>query len=148
MARELREPLEVWFQAKVRKLNDRIEELAIDVAGEGQKFVWDAIEARGTGKTWKRTYTKRGISRSGSTDGRVWTGDMQEDVEIEVKRDPNAITASFGWIKNYQDYYGQQEGGFEHPTAGHVKGMFAMADAKDYIMKYANDKMKVVLREF
>lgn len=141
------QPLTTWFETRVRKLTDDIEELAYDVAGKGQEFMWDAIETRGTGKTWKKVHYKNGEARRGSSPGRDWTGHMKESAETEVTRRPDSIVASFGWIEIYEEYFGLQEGGFEHPNGDDVPGMFIMADAEDFVMEYTTDQLGRILND-
>ncbi|MCK9599205.1 MAG: hypothetical protein M0R66_02695 [Candidatus Omnitrophica bacterium] len=146
---ELHIPLDKWFETEVKKLDTRIEQVADEVASEGEAMVKESIGTRGTGKTWARTYYKRGTARSGSYPGRVWTGEMQGDIESEVASTPEAIVASYGWTNNYEDYYGLQEGGFDHEVTGeHIEGMFAMADAADYTEHSVDQKIGRALREF
>lgn len=139
------EPLDVWFRGIVRKVDDAMEDTAEEVADAGQKFVYEAIDTRGTGKTWKRTYN----GRKGSDPGRNASGQMRGDIEQETLRfGKDAVIASFGWLRHFEEYYGKQEVGFEHEyTHEDVPGMFAMADAKDYIFKYAEDLIGRKLRD-
>ncbi len=144
------EPLDKWFVAKARKLNQRVETIVDEMVEEGQDMVQTSIEHAGTGKTWSRTYyNKQGTPRSGSLTGRVWSGDMRADVEQDVKVSADAIVGSFGWIKNYEDYYGLQEVGFTQSQTGiEIVGMFAMADAADWARIEFRKRMKVAVREF
>lgn len=150
MATELRMPLDRWFEEKVRRLNDRVERVVDEMVEEGQDRVQTRIENSGTGQTWSRTYYRRGGGpRKGSFGGRVWSGEMRADVEQETHRGDDFIQGSFGWIHNYEDYYGFQEGGFDHVWAGrHIKGMFAMADAADWAEVEFKRRIRGAVREF
>lgn len=142
-------PLDKWFEVKVDKFTKRVEQVADEVASEGEAMVKEFIGTRGTGKTWARTYYRRGVARSGSYPGRVWTGEMIGDIKEEVVKTSDAIIASYGWLDNYEDYYGLQEGGFDHEVTGeHIEGMFAMADAADYTEQSVKQKMRAALHEF
>jgi hypothetical protein len=143
------EPLDKWFIAKVAKLDTRVEKVVSDMTLEGQDMLKDMIRTRGTGKTWSRTYVKNGISRSASRPGRVWTGDMLDNIEEDVNVSADAVMGSFGWINTYEDYYGLQDVGFTQSRTGiEIAGMFAMADAADWARIEFKKRMKVAVREF
>ena len=157
MTKELREGLDVWFRREVNGLTKDLEKVIDDLVEEGQEFVYEAIETRGTanpaygGKTaWAKTYYKRGGGGSGKnhpTKGRVWDGDMRQAVEYEVEAKDNAYIGSFGWINNVEDYYLFQEGGFDHAFTGeHIEGMFAMADAAAWAEAEFERRTNKVLR--
>lgn len=144
MARQMN--LGDWFVARVDKIDKGVEKLAEDVAEEGQRLVREAIETRGTGRSWSRVYTKNGISRDASKPGRVWTGLMRDSVEQDVTAARGGVIASFGWLRRYEDYFGDQEGGFRHSSGIDVPGMFAMEDAKDHMFNYVKSRVREVVR--
>lgn len=145
MAKE--ERLDTWFVALVDKVDNAVDSAMEQIAEEGEAMVHDFILSRGTGKTWKRVHYKRGIRRTGSVNGREWTGDMRSDVISESgRRKKDVAVASFGWLETFKDYYGQQEVGFEHPQTGDIPGMFAMRDAADLMQKRAEEIIGVELR--
>lgn len=142
-------PLDRWFEVKVDRFNEKVKRVADEVATEGEAMVKGKILTSGTGRTWARTRYKRGKSRKGSFNGRVWTGDMIDAVENEVVTAPNVIIASFGWINTFKPYFKQQEGGFTHSKTGNeIVGMFAMGDAADHIQNLVKQKIGRVLHEF
>lgn len=136
-----------WFVGLVNDVDQAVDNAAEQLAEEGQEFVRNAIDTRGTGRVWKRTYTRNGKRRSGSSPGRVWTGQMWNDVEDESFRyGKDTAVARFGWINRFEEYYGLQEGGFDHPITGEVKGMEIMGDAEDFAVKRASDILGAELR--
>lgn len=71
----------------------------------------------------------RGTPKSGKQ-GRVRTGDMLDAVKSEmIKSTPREAEGKFGWIDEYEDYFGYQEGGFDHVGGVTVEGMYALEDA-------------------
>jgi hypothetical protein len=85
--------------------------LVVEAAAIGAETMQQIIETTGTG--WD--------GRLGPNDGRVDSGHMLNDVSydkqahIGVSRTGRGSrSARFGWIKNYQDYYGYQDQGFEN----------------------------------
>lgn len=142
------ERLDKWFVGFVDKVDNAVDDAMDQIAEEGEQMVKEFIDTRGTGRTWSRTYYKAGKPRRASRPGRVWTGDMRKDIEGESDRLSNETArASFGWINNYEEYYGLQEGGFEHPQTGEVEGMFAMHDAADLMAKRAESILSTKIRE-
>lgn len=141
-----------WFRGIVYKVNDRVEGVAEQVAEEGQEMLQGMIQdpARGTNRTWKRSYN----GRKGGFHGRVADGQMLADIDEDVVRfGSDAVVASFGWIHHYQDYYGMQDVGFTHEYAKEedgsdivIKGMFIMRDAEDLMVKRASDLIKRSIR--
>jgi hypothetical protein len=87
--------------------------------------------------------------------GRYRTGRMYEDVTWRAEVGPKKFLASFGWLYNYQDYYGYQEtgfrnrGGWARPLGDNrpfirgendwkwTEGMFALFDARQYVKDIA-----------
>lgn len=143
-----REGLVQQFLVKVDRLNEELETEAEAVAEFGQELVREAIETRGTGRVWKRTYYKNGVSRGASLPGRVWTGKMRDSVKNKVNASGTEIVASYGWIDNYEDYFGQQEAGFTHETGVKVPGMFAMADSVEPVRKRVIEGLRRIARGF
>lgn len=136
------------FLVKVDRLNEGLEAEAEEVAEFGQNLVRGAIETRGTGRVWKRTYRKNGVSRRASIPGRVWTGRMRDSVKNKVSAPGTEIVASYGWIDNYEDYFGYQETGFDHPAGVEVPGMFAMADSVEPVRKRVIEGLRRIARGF
>lgn len=143
-----REGLVQQFLVKVDRLNEGLEAEAEAVAEFGQELVRGAIETRGTGRVWKRTYHKNGVSRRASIPGRVWTGKMRDSVKNRVRASGTEVVASYGWIDHYEDYFGQQEAGFTHETGVKVPGMFAMADSVEPVRKRVIEGLRRIARGF
>lgn len=137
-------PLVKGITLLIDKVDRALEDVAEQVAGEGQEVVYGFIDTRGTGRTWSRTYN----GRKGSFPGRDASGQMRADVEQDTKISKNSVTASFGWLYHYEEYYGMQEGGFDHPITGKVEGMYAMHDAADLMLKRSADLLKERFRAF
>lgn len=110
--------LEAWFDGRVGDIRDSIVDIAQDTADEGAEMVRDRIETSGTVKSGKR--------------GRIETGAMLAAVRSEVTVTPKVITASFGWLNVFNDYFGFQDRGFSHYRSGEeIPGMMALQDAFD-----------------
>lgn len=85
-------------------------QLVVESAAIGAETMQQVIESSGTG--WD--------GRLGPAEGRVDSGQMLRDVSYDkqarhgVSRRTGRTSryARFGWIKNYQDYYGYQNEGF------------------------------------
>lgn len=111
------------------KVLDRIEGEVEESTEKGRQVMREAIETRGTGKTWKTPW----FGRSGSFPGRVDQGDMLKDVKGEVtQRTKRAVTGMVGWDENSPLYYRLQDNGFRHVLTGEdVEGMMALRDASE-----------------
>lgn len=140
--------LDNWIVQFVDKVDAAIDETMADVAREGQEVLQNAIEVSGLGTVWSKARYKRGIRRTGSKNGRIWTGDMLADIEgVNYRQRPWMAVAEMGWVKTFKDYYGLQNEGFDHPDTGdHIAGMFIFDDTSDYIFHYAQEKLKGRLR--
>ena len=137
-----------WFIAKVDRLTAEMTKVVEDMALEGEAMIKDAIETRGTGRTWAKTYYKRGIARSASIPGRVWTGDMLRAVDTEVVSTNEMVRGTFGWINKVEDYYRLQETGFTSNTGQEIAGMFAVHDAAAWAEKEFPRRAKKVIHGF
>jgi hypothetical protein len=84
-------------------------------------------------------------SQSQGREGRVVTGDMQNDVSFRKIPigDPTVHIWEFGWVGRFKKYYKFQEEGFNHITTGAVVGMFALKDAATT----ARERMRLISRE-
>lgn len=143
--------LSAWAISLVDSVNQATETAMERTTTEGQEMVRGYIDTRGTanpeygGKgAWSRTY--QGKDRA--SEGRVRSGRMRNAIARAIERSKWTVTGSFGWLDDYQDYYGQQEAGFEHPapSVGKIAGMFAMADAADQILPIASGYLDEELR--
>lgn len=108
-----------WFRGKVTRIEDGVEGALQQAMEDGAQIMKDNIATRGTAKSGKA--------------GRIETGKMIGDVKARVYpgTDRGNQVGRFGWIDNREDYYGYQEGGFEHVNGGEVEGMYALQDAAE-----------------
>jgi len=117
------------------------EDLQIEAARAGQEKMVELIERRGVSVKWQRPHyakdsEKSGRLRTASFPGRVNTGNMRDSVGVRFEGGDQRVTAAFGWIRNFEDYFGYQEEGFYHTRAARrVPGMFALRDARRYVVK-------------
>lgn len=107
-----------WFRGKVERvesgLGDALQE-SMDLGAEYMRY----------------NILTRGTEKSGKT-GRVETRQMLDDVDSAVTTSAaGRQTGRFGWIRNREDYYALQEGGFEHVGGSTVEGMYALVDAAE-----------------
>lgn len=110
--------LTAWFDGRVKDVKESIINIAQDTADEGAEMVRDRIETSGTVKSGKR--------------GRIETGAMLAAVRSEVTVTPKVITAAFGWLNTFSDYFGFQDRGFTHYRSNEeIPGMMALQDAFD-----------------
>lgn len=126
------------FQNVGRAVEQANEELQIELARAGRDKMKEFIETRGTGETWTRRRRAKGLQgrlRRGSYPGRVNTGNMRDSVTVRFEGQGSRKAAAFGWIRNFEDYFGYQENGFYHVYAGRrVRGMFALRDARRHVV--------------
>lgn len=107
---------QTWFEGVSKKMIDGISEVVESAVGEGKEITQHNIETRGTMKSGKR--------------GRIEKGKMRNAVDSRVtKRDKSGVAGKFGWINEFEPYFGYQEGGFEHVGGVSVEGMYAISDA-------------------
>jgi hypothetical protein len=135
------------------------QDLQIEAAKAGAEKMKEFINERGTGKDpWgyeresdgvfirtpmrAKESPRIGSLRSGSTGGRVNTGNMRDSVDFRFESGPERTISSFGWINSkvgrgedgeyfLAQEYGFQAGGFRAPQ--NVVGMFALRDARLYV---------------
>ena len=116
-----------------------IEEMQRELAEEGQKKMQEIILTTGTNKRWTSPWKsqKTGRVRLGSGPARVDSGDMLKNVGIRIEGGRNFIARSaFGWVNEFEDYYGYQDEGFTHWRSGNkIPPMFAIRDARLYVVK-------------
>lgn len=122
-------------------LNLASQDLQVELARAGAEHMKNTVETSGTGKTWQRPHYAKdslesGRLRRGSSPGRVNTGNMRDSIGVRFERGAKRVQAAFGWIRNYEPYFGYQEGGFNHKQARiTVPGMFALRDARRYVVQ-------------
>ena len=129
------------FEEMSRGVRQANEDLQIELATAGEEKMKELIETGGTGNRWSKPYRAkynpaRGDLRAGSFPGRVNTGNMRDSVGRRFERGQTKTFAAFGWIRNREDYFLFQEYGYTHAQAGvEVKGMFALRDARRYVVR-------------
>jgi len=122
---------EAWFQESVNEIMADVNDIVADAIEEGGNITKHNIETRGTAKSGKR--------------GRIETGKMRDAVNSQmVKSGTRDAEGKFGWIDGYEDYYGYQEGGFEHVGGVTVEGMYALTDAGEEVWQNVVDDVKRV----
>ncbi|AXC36271.1 hypothetical protein SEA_MUSETTA_49 [Microbacterium phage Musetta] len=110
----------------------------------GKEAMREAIETRGTGRTWERP---RG-GRAGSYPGRVDRGDMLDDVDGKLlSRTTTTVSGQLGWDDGSPFYYSLQEGGFTHSITGEeIEGMMALHDAAEVAKRHLIQELEQIGR--
>lgn len=123
-----------WFRQKVVRIEDGASEALEQAMEDGAESMRYHIKTRGTAKSGKA--------------GRIDTGAMLNDVKAKVYpgTERGNQVGRFGWIENREDYYGYQEGGFEHVNGGSVEGMYAMVDAAELAFREFQREMERVTK--
>lgn len=119
-----------WFRGKVARIEDGTDKALEQAVEDGAAIMKEMIETRGTGKTWSRPGPS---GRTGSSPGRVDSGEMRDAVTSYFNPGTakgNAV-GQFGWRTGRKDYFGLQEGGFQHTSGVYVEGMYAMVDSAE-----------------
>ena len=129
------------------RLMQRVETVMNDVLGEGAERMQGYIETRGTGKRWTHPWGPNG--RTGSSPGRVDTGQMIREVQGEViASDNNGVTGVLGWPEGSPEYFRHQEHGFNHVLTGEdVEEMRALRDAADATTPELMDELTKIARQ-
>lgn len=138
------------FEAFERRFNpkstmDRVEK-AMDSATEaGREAMREAVETRGTGKTWKTPW--RG--RAGSFPGRVDSGHMLDEVKGEVtERTAHSVSGIVGWEDGSEMYIALQDQGFRHVLTGQdVEGMMALRDGSEIAKRALISDLEDIVRD-
>ena len=134
--------IEVKVTGSSKSLTAWFEESVNSVMGDVNNIVADAIEG-GEAMT-KLHIATRGTAKSGKK-GRIKTQKMYDAVNSQmVKSGTRDAEGKFGWIDGYEDYYGYQEGGFEHVGEVTVEGMYALTDAGEEVWQNVVDDVKRV----
>lgn len=121
--------------------------LQIELAEEGRDKMKELIETGGTGVSWQRSHyakdsEKSGRLRGGSSPGRVNTGNMRDSVSVRFEGQGSKKIGAFGWIRNFENYFGYQDNGFYHVLAGRtVQGMHALRDSRRYVVNQVLPKL-------
>jgi hypothetical protein len=112
------------------------QDLQMELAEAGRDEMVRLIETRGTNIRWEKKWKgrKSGTYKQISSPGRIDSGDMRDAVGVRFERGAQQTNAAFGWIRNFENYFGYQDQGFYHVKANRmVEGMFALRDARQYV---------------
>lgn len=124
---------ETWFEGVSRKMIEGIENVVEDGVERGENITKHNIETRGTMKSGKR--------------GRVESGAMRDAVGSRMTdRSKKKASGEFGWIKEFEPYFGYQESGFEHRGGVSVDGMYAISDAAEEVFADIEGDVDGVIR--
>lgn len=124
-----------WFRGKVVRVEQGAEEVLEQSMGDGAATMKEMIRSR--------------PARTSGPNGRYRTGDMYNDVKSRVypATEKGTITGRFGWIDRRREYYGLQEGGFQHTSGVEVEGMYAMVDAAELAFREFQRGMDQVVKD-
>lgn len=121
-----------WFEGSVRRKIDAIQEAVEEASESGKNISRHHIETRGTAKSGKR--------------GRIETRQMLNAVDNDTPvRTNKSITSRFGWIKEFEDYFGYQERGFNHVNGQSVEGMYAITDAGEEVSQDLFEEIEKII---
>lgn len=123
-----------WFKQIMERVEDGNSNAISQAVSDGENTMKHLIASRGTAKSGKA--------------GRIETGNMHNSVTSSFNQTArgNAV-GRFGWLKNREDYFGFQEGGFEHARSGvDVEGMYAMVDAYELVKQELEQAVRNNLR--
>lgn len=106
-----------WFRSKIESVENGTSDAIRQFAEDGAETARHLVETRGTLKSGKQ--------------GRIETGRMVNAIKSSFNPSTKNGNASgrFGWLRDRQDYFAFQEGGFQHSPGVEVEGMYAMLDA-------------------
>lgn len=109
-----------------RQIQGRVESIVDDLVSEMEDIVEQGAEdmQRVIDTAVTPTGERRVATGAGAHAGRRESDEMYRDVKSEVQRNGNVIVGRFGWIDDYQEYYGAQEDGF-----GNLEGMDALGNS-------------------
>ena len=114
----------------------RADQILDDAADDMREIVKDGAEQMQTIIDTSVTETgRRRVENGGQYAGRRETDEMYQDVKFDVERGKDEVVGRFGWIDDWQDYYGLQNDGTQF-----VEGMDALgqsfARAEDRLRSY------------
>lgn len=125
---------QTWFEGVAKKMIEGMGDVVADAVGEGKEITQHNIETRGTMKSGKR--------------GRIESEDMRNAVSSEItSKGREGVVGKFGWINEYERYFGLQEEGFKHRGGVTVDGMYAISDAADEVFKNIEDDFDRIIRD-
>jgi hypothetical protein len=136
-------PIHHWFSRIVEGVNDTAVTVVRDAVVLGEDLMQQGIEYGGTLEQWTRADR---YGRWSSDPGRVASGKMLDAVESDMEVDDNHVRGEFGWIDNYEDYFGFQEAGFYHVRAQReVASMHALSDAAEAVFEFIDEELDTKL---
>jgi len=114
------------------EISQEVEDLTIEAASFGAERMREYISTRGTRVPWANAWRgrKTGVYKTTSAPGRIDSGDMLNAVGTAIQAGPRESRATFGWVRNFEEYFRHQEYGFNHWIGVRVEGMFALRDAR------------------
>lgn len=111
-----------------KQFRECLDQAMVKAIETGVEFGKNAIETRGTGKTWQRPWH----GRAGSFPGRVDTGEMLREFRGNVDIGRTETVGTLGWTKEQLYRFLYQELGFTHNITGEeIEGMYALRDAAE-----------------
>lgn len=117
---------QTWFEGVTKKMHEGIADAVESAIKEGEEITKDNIDTSGTLKSGKR--------------GRIETGKMRDAVDSEItSRSKRGVTGKFGWINEFEPYFGYQESGFNHVGGVTVDGMYALSGAANEVFANLED---------
>lgn len=124
---------QTWFEGVQRNMINDIKGIIKEATENGETDTKRYIENRGTLKSGKQ--------------GRIETGKMRDSVDSEYKDNGKAgATGKFGWINEFERYFGLQEEGFTHTSGVSVEGMYALTDAGNEAESFVVSEIDKVIR--
>lgn len=123
-----------WFRSKVESIEEGNSEAIRQAVEDGEETMKHMISTRGTAKSGKA--------------GRIESGRMLKAVSHSFNETAKGnASGRFGWLRDRQDYFAFQEGGFEHARSGvDVEGMYALTDSYELVMRELEERVRRNLR--
>lgn len=119
-----------WYRGKRQRVEDGNEQAIRSVMDEAADYMRYNIMTRGTG--WGE-----------KPEARYETGKMVGQVESQTNvTERGNVNGRFGWLRDREDYFRYQEGGFIHNWTGNlVPGMYALADAQTWAVEELKERI-------
>lgn len=123
--------LTAWFEEAIESTMSDAGEIVSRAVDEGESITKLHIATRGTAKSGKK--------------GRIDTQKMYDAVNSDMTRKGSQeAEGKFGWIDEYDKYFGYQEDGFDHVGGVTVEGMYALSDASDEVWENVKDRVRSI----
>lgn len=123
------------IDAKMRRAENEGDLIVTKGAETGAERMRDFIMSTGTGWVGKGA---RAIP-----EGRIDTGEMHDAVAVRKERKGHA---EFGWVVDYEEYFGLQEKGFTQPSGHKVPPMHAFLNATMWTQEEVSEKLSRMVR--